>query len=75
MFTSINADNFDSKILSEKRPVLLAYICRDYGYKSQIEILKDLSENNKTIKICLLDENLAKTYLPCFRETILAKYG
>ena len=63
MFTTIGADNFDSEILSEKRHVLLAYIRRDYGFKNQIEILEDLSKNyNDTIKICLLDENFARTY-------------
>ncbi|MBW2640381.1 MAG: hypothetical protein JRE10_09525 [Deltaproteobacteria bacterium] len=42
MFTSIGTDNFDSEFLSKKRPVLLAYIRRDYEYKNQIEILESV---------------------------------
>jgi hypothetical protein len=63
MFTSIGSDTFDSEILSEKRPVLLAYIRRDYEYKNQIEILESVSkEYGDAIKICLLDENFARKY-------------
>ncbi|MBW2663215.1 MAG: hypothetical protein JRD93_14785 [Deltaproteobacteria bacterium] len=63
MFTSIGADNFDSEILSEKRPVLLAYIRRDYEYKNQIEILESVSkEYGDAIKVCLLDENFTRAY-------------
>lgn len=63
MFTSIGTDNFDSEILSEKRPVLLAYIRRDYEYKNQIEILKSVSNKyGDAIKVCLLDENFVRAY-------------
>jgi len=63
MFTSIGADNFDSEILSEKKPVILAYIRRDYEYKNQIEFLENVSkEYGDEIKVCLLDEIFARTY-------------
>ncbi len=63
MFESISLDNFESEILKEKGPILLAYICRDHEFKRQIDILKTISKKyGETLKICLLDEKYGKTY-------------
>ncbi len=58
MFTSIGVGNFSSEITVQERPVLLAYIRRDYDYREQTEILESLSERyGDKVKVCLLDED------------------
>jgi len=63
MIESIRLDSFESEVLEEKRPVLLAYIRRDHEYKKQTEVLESISERyGDTLKICLLDGNLSGAY-------------
>lgn len=59
MFTRIGADNFDSEIAAEKRPVLLAYIVPDFTYKKQLEVLEIISKRyfGDLLKVCLLKED------------------
>lgn len=61
MIESIRIDSFESEVLEEKRPVLLAYIRREY--KKQTEILESISKKyGDTLKICLLDDKLSGAY-------------
>jgi hypothetical protein len=58
MFISIGTDSFDSEVLMEKRPVLLACISRDYDYDEQTRALGGVSKRYGTkLKVCLLDED------------------
>lgn len=58
MFELISADNFEAKVLEEKRPVLLAYIRRDYEFKKQAEVLRNVSKMyDNELKVYQLDEN------------------
>lgn len=58
MVTTIYADSFDSEVLVEKRPVLLACIRRDYDYDEQTGVLGGISNKyGKKLKVCLLDED------------------
>ena len=58
MFISIGAESFYSEILSERRPVLLACISRDYDYDEQTGVLGGVSKRyGKKLKVCLLDED------------------
>lgn len=63
MFTTIGADNFDSEITAEKRPVLLAYIVPDFAYRQQLEALESVSKRyfGDSLKICLLNEDFIKS--------------
>lgn len=57
MFTSIETDNFESEVLAEKKPVLLAFISPDYEYKEQTKVLGGVSKKyGKKLKVYLLDE-------------------
>jgi len=58
MFTSIGITNFESGVLQEKMPVLLAYIRQDHEYRDQTAVLEGVSEEfGEGLKVCLLDEN------------------
>ncbi len=58
MFIPIGADSFDSEVLVEKRPVLLACISRDYDYVEQTGVLGGISKKyGRKLKVCLLDED------------------
>lgn len=58
MFLSIGAESFDSEVLAEKKPVLLACISRDYDYDEQTGVLGGISgKYGKRLKVCLLDED------------------
>ncbi len=54
---SIDVDSFYSEIIMEERPVLLAYIRRDYEYREQTEVLESVSKMyGDAVKACVLDE-------------------
>ena len=56
MFELISTDNFESGLLDEKRPVLLACIRRDHEFKEQTEVLERVSKSyGEDLKVCLLD--------------------
>ena len=56
MFGSIGMDNFQSEVLEQNRPVILAYIRRDYQYKEQTDVLNNLSKMfGDAVKICLIE--------------------
>ncbi len=58
MIISIGADSFDSEVLVEKRPVLIACVSRDYDYDKQTGVLGGVSKRyGKKLKVCLLDED------------------
>ena len=63
MFTSIGADNFVSEIITESRPVLMAYIVPDYACTGQLEVLEISSKRyfDDSIKICLTNENFVES--------------
>lgn len=62
-FTPIRMDNIDTEIRTEKRPILLACIRRDYEYKEQAEILENVSERyGDELKVWLLDEDFIGVY-------------
>jgi len=60
IFNFIGVDEFDSEIINttNKRPVLLSYICFDSGYKKQVEILEQifLKYFNGLLKVFILKE-------------------
>ena len=61
MFKSIDMDNFQSEVLEQKRPVILAYIRRDYQYKEQTDVLNSISERfGDAVKIYLIDGESAQ---------------
>jgi hypothetical protein len=63
LFKNIEEGFFHSNRTKDMGPVLLAYIRRDYDFKSQAEVLKNVSENlEKDIKIYLLDEESVNTF-------------
>ena len=56
MFESIGIDNFQSEVLEQNRPVILAYIRRDYQYKEQTDVLNNISKRfGDAVKICLIE--------------------
>ncbi len=58
MFISIGTDDFELEKIEESKPVLMAYIRRDYSYKEQTEILKSVSRKyDETLKVCLCEED------------------
>ena len=60
MFESIGMDNFQSEVLEQNRPVILAYIRRDYQYKEQTDVLNNTSKRfGDAVKICLIEEESA----------------
>jgi hypothetical protein len=61
-FKNIEADFLNPNGSEDTGIVLLAYIRRDYDFKSQTDVLKNVSENlKKDIKIYLLDEKSVNT--------------
>ncbi len=70
MFTTINADSFDSEITAEKRLVLLAYIVLGFAYKQQLETLECVSKKyifGDSLKVCLLNEDFPKNHTDTLR--------
>ena len=56
MFESVGMDNFQSEVLEQNRPVILAYIRRDYQYKEQTDVLNNISKSfGDAVKICLIE--------------------
>ena len=58
MFETIDNNNFETKVLKEKRLVMLAYIRRDHKYSEMAGFFKKLSaDQDERLKILLLDED------------------
>lgn len=56
MFELISTDNFESRLLDEKRLVLLACIRRYHNFNEYTEVLENLSKSySEDLKVCLLD--------------------
>lgn len=61
-FKNIEEGFFHPNGTKDMGPVLLAYIRKDYDFKGQAEVLKNVSKNlKKDIKIYLLDEKSVNT--------------
>lgn len=55
-FLKIDLDNFESEVVNEWRPVLLACLHLSPDFKQQVEALKGLSKiSGEALKVCLLD--------------------
>ena len=63
VFTSIGMDNFESEIMLELKPVLLACIHRGFEAKEQLKILEVVSRKiDQNVKICFLYEGFSHAY-------------
>lgn len=67
MVTKVGADNFESEVVNEWRPVLLACLHLSPDFKQQVEALKGLSKiSGEALKVCLLDMDC----IGAFREKL-----
>ncbi|MFH0812578.1 MAG: hypothetical protein V2A69_07025 [Pseudomonadota bacterium] len=56
-FPAIGVDNFESEVLQEEKPVLLACLHQGLEFYDQVRVLESVgSEGNLSLKVCLLDE-------------------
>jgi len=63
MINSEKLDNFETEVLKEKRPVLMACLSRDFRYEEQKKILDCvLSEYGESLKVCLRDKETLGTF-------------
>jgi len=63
MFTLVRADNFETEVLEEGTPVLLAYVRQDHMFKEQTEVLERVARTyHGGVKVCLLDEDFAGSF-------------
>ncbi len=58
MFISIESDDFESEIIEEKKPVLMAHLSRSHEDEDQKKILRSVSrEYGETLKVFLSEED------------------
>ncbi len=63
MLMTIAATDFDPEIIKIQKFILFAYIRRDYDFKSQTDVLKNVSKDLRDdMKIYLLDEETVNTF-------------
>ena len=66
-FTPVTSENFDTEVLHERRPVLLACVRRGLHFKEQTAALAHLSEwYQAALKVCLLDDD----FIGAFKEQL-----
>lgn len=57
-FLAIGVDNFESEVLQEEKPVLLACLHQGFEFYDQIKALENISrQDTPALKVCLLDED------------------
>jgi len=58
MVTKIKFDNINDELMEEKKPVLLACLLQDDGYKEQLQTLDSVSKNFAgIIKVCVVNQD------------------
>ena len=64
---TVDLDNFESEIIRESRPVLLACLLKNYEFLNQFEVLRDVAEEyRKKLKVCLMDEKDSEGFMRRF---------
>ena len=57
IIVTVDLDHFESEIIKESRPVLLACLLKNYEFLNQFEALLDVAEKyRQKLKVCLMDE-------------------
>jgi thioredoxin-like negative regulator of GroEL len=63
----VDLDNYESEIIKERRPVLLACLLKNYEFTNQIEVLKTVGEvYRRMLNVCLMDEKDSDAFMKRF---------
>lgn len=64
---TVDLDNYESEIIKERRPVLLACLLKNYEFLNQFETLLGVAEEySEMLKVCLMDEKDSESLMKRF---------